>query len=176
MLLNKEMSSEYDIGYIYEGPSRVTRIGNRLNSIPPGIVILITVIVVIIIFLITAILISRLEQGNDSFQASMANGQDITNLNNLLNINDSLVCVPESGIGTTRRILYHPDSDRIYSLDPVNSSVACSGLSPQDESSCINDITDENGEVKTVAYFGINQYYLAGSGNITGQCLNFVTQ
>lgn len=142
----------------------------KRNDISPGMIWTIAVIIIVITIVVAIFLISS--QGRDVVEIPFA--EDIVVLDELIDLETSLCCLPPSAVTPTARWVYLPSNDTTFSLDETSPDVVCQNEMGSNYDACINLVTDENNNPTVLAHKGIELYYAFSPGQATSVCSSFV--
>tara|TARA_R110001632_G_scaffold148910_4_gene266160 strand:- start:1717 stop:2289 length:573 start_codon:yes stop_codon:yes gene_type:complete len=101
---------------------------------------------------------------------------DIVNLDAIFNLDsDGQCCVQPGQTNSTNRWIYSPSQNFTYSTDVTDPAIVCQGLTGTNLETCLNKITDDNGDSKVIAHKGIIGYYGFSNGDAGSVCESYST-
>lgn len=138
--------------------------------IPPLILIIITVGIIAYIIYFTF----RKIQNINPPDVEITVDPDILNFANLVNLDDDGECCIQPGQTiSTARWIYSPSQNFTYSTDKTDPAIVCQGLTDTNLETCLNKVSDENGDPKIIAHKGITPYYGFSDGNAGSVCASY---
>lgn len=137
------------------------------------VLILITLAIIIGIIIFTVIQINKVNPPPIQLPVDT----DVLDLSKLVDLNlDGQCCIPPAQLTTNPRWVYSPSNNFTYSTDKTLPDIVCQGLTSTDLTSCLNYVSDSNGDPKILAHKGITLYYPFTHGQAgTGICTAYTT-
>lgn len=136
----------------------------------PLVVIVVTLILIAAIVLITIFVIRRMKRE----VVELTSGEELLDLGSLVNLKqDGVCCLPPSAVSTTKEWIYSPSNDFTYSSTKTEPAIVCQGLTGLDLNNCLSYVSDDNGDPKVIAHYGVIPYYGFSNGTAGGVCVSY---
>ena len=166
-----------DIPLVYGGSTQLIREEPQRRkkkkfSLSTGAIWTIAIVIIIIAIILTIFLMSR-QTTREVIEIPA--GEDIPNLDNLINLDPSGLCCQPPAVATlTPRWIYLPSTDVTYSIDDLAPNIVCQNEIGSNLDACLETYTNENGNAKIVAHKGIVPYYGFSIGQAGNICQAFL--
>jgi hypothetical protein len=140
-------------------------------STPTLIVITLIIVVAIIIFTL-----NRISKVNPP-AIQLPVDTDVLDLSKLVNLStEGQCCIPPLQLNANPRWIYSPANNFTYSTDKSAPDIVCQGLTASNLTSCLNYVSDAEGNPKILAHRGITLYYPFTNGQAgSGICGSYTT-
>ncbi len=130
-------------------------------------IVIATVIIVAVIIGLTFWFVTRIEAEVTESTVD----PDTLNLSTLVDLDvDGECCVEPSQVIGNPRWIFSPSNNFTYSFDQTDPLVVCQGLGVLETETCINFVTDDNGDPKILAHKGIISYFAFSVGDAGAIC------